>query len=161
MCNSTTENITYEIILEFAKTIEMFGLTPLEARLFVYLYLQDQPKSLDDMSEALGKSKTSMSTSIRNLSDANLVTLVWRKGVRKDLYVANNQLFKSFMNSYTNKWINATKHQKDALGKNQRLINQKKKDESSEELTKLDERLNDILEFHTLVENLFRNLPQE
>src|SRR5699024_11462989 len=110
MCNSTTENITYVIILEFGKTIEMFCLTPLEARLFVYLYLQDQPKSLDDMSEALGKSKTSMSTSIRNLSDANLVTLVWRKGVRKDLYVANYQLFKLFMNFCINKWIIAPTH---------------------------------------------------
>src|SRR5699024_9436054 len=127
MCNSTTENITYEIILEFAKTIEMFGLTPLEARLFVYLYLQDQPKSLEEMSESLEKSQTSMCKRLRNLSDATLVTLVWRKGVRKDLYVANNQIVKSFMNSYTNKWINATKHQKDALGKHQRLINQKKK----------------------------------
>src|SRR5699024_388730 len=161
MCNSTTENITYEIILEFAKTIEMFGLTPLEARLFVYLYLQDQPKSLDDMSEALGKSKTSMSTSIRNLSDANLVTLVWRKGVRKDLYVANNQLFKSLINPLPKQRISATKQQKNALCKEQRLTNQKKKDESADVLTKLDELLDDILEFLILVVNLFRNLPME
>lgn len=79
MCGSTTEKFTNKIIIEFAKTIELFGLTPAEARLFVYLYLQEEPQTLDEMGEALGKSKTSMSTSIRSLSDSNLVTRVWKK----------------------------------------------------------------------------------
>ncbi|UJL47571.1 MarR family transcriptional regulator [Virgibacillus sp. NKC19-16] len=154
------EEIRDNLMLEFSKTVGNFGLSPVEARLFAYLYLSEEPLTLDDMSEALGKSKTSMSTSIRSLSDLNLVTRVWKKGVRKDLYQANNQLFKTFMNSYINKWLDTTKHQKDALEDNKHLINEKKKKESSEELTTLDKRTHDILQFHILVENLFRKMKE-
>lgn len=157
MYNSTAENVTYEIISEFAKTIEMFGLNPLEARLFVYLYLQDQPKTLDDMSEALGKSKTSMSTSIRSLSDANLVTLVWRKGVRKDLYEANNQLFKTFMNNYVNKWITTSNHQKNAIEQ----IKQELENCHTEEPSELLDNLNKIIDFHKQIESSFHRLEHD
>ncbi|TMN23027.1 GbsR/MarR family transcriptional regulator [Lentibacillus cibarius] len=153
----STEQITNKIIMEFAKTIEMFGLTPVEARLFVYLYLQETPQTLDDMGEALGKSKTSMSTSIRSLSDANLVTRVWRKGVRKDLYEANNQLFKTFMNNYVNRWIEASSHQKDSLETIQRELDQN----NGENTLEIVNSLNDIIDFHKQVETSFRHLADE
>ncbi|SFA81429.1 DNA-binding transcriptional regulator GbsR, MarR family [Lentibacillus halodurans] len=156
MYDTTSENITYQVISEFAKTIEMFGLSPLEARLFVYLYLQDQPKTLDEMSEALGKSKTSMSTSIRSLSDYSLVTLVWKKGVRKDLYAANDQLFKTFMNNYVNKWIDASNHQKDALGKIRKQLKNRDKEQSPDILN----NLNKIIDFHKQIESAFHRLQQ-
>ncbi|WP_373895638.1 GbsR/MarR family transcriptional regulator [Virgibacillus natechei] len=154
------EEIRDNLVIEFSKTVGNFGLSPVEARLFAYLYLSENPLTLDDMSEALGKSKTSMSTSIRTLSDLNLVTRVWKKGVRKDLYQANSQLFKTFMNFYINKWLDTTNHQKEALEDNKDLIERKKKEESSEELTTLDERMHDILQFHILVEKLFRNMKE-
>ncbi|GGJ92280.1 HTH-type transcriptional repressor OpcR [Lentibacillus kapialis] len=152
MQNPILENATYDIILESAKTIEMFGLSPLEARLFVYLYLQNQPKTLDEMAEALGKSKTSMSTSIRSLSDAKLVTLVWKKGVRKDLYEANSQLFKLFMSNYVNKWISASNHQKKTLEK----IQQKLDHNDTEQSREIADHLNDIIHFHEQIESSFR-----
>ncbi|QKY68511.1 GbsR/MarR family transcriptional regulator [Lentibacillus sp. CBA3610] len=157
MYKSTTEDVTYKIISEFAKTLEMFGLSPLEARLFVYLYLQDQPKTLDDMSEALGKSKTSMSTSIRSLSDSSLVTLVWRKGVRKDLYEANNQLFKTFMNNYVNKWIDASIHQKESLQK----LQQDLENQGTEQPSELLNNLNKIIDFHKQIESSFHHLESD
>ncbi|MFD1360980.1 GbsR/MarR family transcriptional regulator [Lentibacillus salinarum] len=148
-----TETVTYQVINEFAKTIEMFGLSPSKARLFVYLYLQEQPKTLDEMSEALGKSKTSMSTSVRSLSDAGLVTLVWRKGVRKDLYEANSQLFKLFMSHYANQWINTTLHQREALEKiQQNLIS------CDTHAPKLLDNLNEIIAFHNQIESSFHHL---
>ncbi len=142
-------------MIEFAKTVEMFGFTSLEARLFSYLYLEERPLTLDEMSEALGKSKTSMSTSVRSLADMNLVTRVWRKGVRKDLYKANKQLFKTFMTTYSHKWVEATNHQKDALMEIQKLITE---EDSERQLDDLSTKLKDILEFHQLIEQSFRNL---
>ncbi|WP_174616208.1 GbsR/MarR family transcriptional regulator [Virgibacillus ihumii] len=155
MLESNIEDLTKKIITEFSKTIEMFGLTTLEARLFVYLYLEEAPMTLDEMSEALGKSKTSMSTSIRSLSDFNLVTRVWKKGVRKDLYVANEQIFKTIMNSYTGKWIDAANHQKDSLYdikkqfKNENIPN-----------SPLNNRLNNIIKFHQQLEKAMREIKQ-
>ncbi|MBP1968980.1 DNA-binding transcriptional regulator GbsR (MarR family) [Virgibacillus natechei] len=157
----SNEDIKNNLMIEFSKTIENFDLSSVEARLFAYLYLSEKPLTLDEMGEAIGKSKTSMSTSVRTLADLNLVTRVWKKGVRKDLYQANNQLFKTFMNSYITKWIDTTNRQKGALEESKSLIHQKKKEESSGELVQLDKSLNDILEFHSLVEELFRDMKQE
>lgn len=155
------ENVTSEIMMEFSKTLEMFDLTPLEARLFAYLYLYEEPFTLDEMSEALGKSKTSMSTNVRTLSDLNLVTRVWKKGVRKDLYQANTQLFKSFMNSYINKWIDATIHQKDALEETNNSVERELSKGETPELQQLSHKLQDIIFFHTQVELLFRQMKQD
>ncbi|MFC3040685.1 GbsR/MarR family transcriptional regulator [Virgibacillus xinjiangensis] len=160
MIVKTSEEITYRIITEFSKTLEMFGLTPVEARLFACLYLVNEPMTLDEMSDAIGKSKTSMSTSIRTLADMNLVTRVWKKGIRKDLYQANSQLFKSFMNSYLNKWLVATTHQKDALAAIEGDI-QEIEGNTSKEMEKLNDYLDNIIQFHEQVEELFREMKQE
>ncbi|ALX48704.1 GbsR/MarR family transcriptional regulator [Lentibacillus amyloliquefaciens] len=154
MYNSVTEDITNKIILEFAKTIEMFGFSTSEARLFVYLYLQDQPKTLDDMSKAFGKSKTTMSTSIRNLSNNGLVTLVWKKGVRKDLYEANKALFKTFMDGYISKWIEASSDQTNTL----KQIQQDVEKRDTKELSKTYDDLADIIDFHQQIEISFNKL---
>ncbi|WP_188455220.1 GbsR/MarR family transcriptional regulator [Virgibacillus oceani] len=154
------ETITNKIILEFAKTIEMFDLTPLEARLFAFLYLNEKAYTLDEMSEALGKSKTSMSTSVRSLVEFNLVTRVWKKGVRKDLYQANMQLFKSFMPTYINKWIDATNHQLDSLEEIENKLQQNEY-EDNEKLTLLKKRLNNIIDFHHEVEQSFRDMKED
>ncbi|EQB35120.1 MULTISPECIES: GbsR/MarR family transcriptional regulator [Virgibacillus] len=151
------ETIINEIMLELSKTVEMFGLTPLESRLFAYLYLTEKPMTLDDMADALGKSKTSMSTSIRALSDQNLVTRVWRKGVRKDLYEANTQLFKSFMNSYINKWIDAANQQRVSLEEIEKQMHQLR----SSEVTTITPRLKQIILFHQEVEDVFKEMKQD
>lgn len=160
MKNQNVDQLTNKIVTEFAKTIEMFDLTPLEARLFAYLYLIQDPMTLDEMSEVIGKSKTSMSTSIRSLLEINLVTRVWKKGVRKDLYQANSQLFKTFMNSYINKWIDATNHQRNSL-------EEIKKDmdidgvSSDGDLATIYNQLANIIGFHKNIETSFRNRKQE
>ena len=56
--------------------------------------------TLDEMSDALSMSKTSMSTGIRSLLDAKMVERVWRKGVRKDLFKAEENLQRTFVNGF-------------------------------------------------------------
>ncbi|ASN06591.1 transcriptional regulator [Virgibacillus necropolis] len=153
----TNDQLTNKIVTEFAKTIELFDLTPLEARLFAYLYLIENPMTLDEMSEAIGKSKTSMSTSIRSLLDLKLVTRVWKKGVRKDLYQANAQLFKTFMNSYTNKWIDAANHQRSSLGEIQKSLDITSLDD---DLLPIYNRLSTIMDFHKKIETFFLDMKK-
>ncbi|MFC4559150.1 GbsR/MarR family transcriptional regulator [Virgibacillus kekensis] len=154
MGKAQTEELTDKIIAESVKTIEMFGLTPLEARLFVLLYIEKRPMTLDEMSEALGRSKTAMSTSVRSLSDYNLVNLVWKKGERKDLYETNDQLYKNFMNNYVNKWIDMTSHQRESLEEISRTLNKQEEDSN----TILNQQLAKIIDFHQQVERLFRSI---
>lgn len=156
-----TENINNKILLEFTKTIEMFGLTPLESRLFTYLYLADKPMTLDDMAEALGKSKTAMSTSIRTLADQNLVTRVWKKGVRKSLYKAHTQLFKAFMISYLNKWVEAVNQQKSAFIELEQMMKEIKRNHTNLKLKATEERLQEIIQFHQEMEDVFREVKKD
>lgn len=162
MNQQQNEMVLNKIISEFAKTIEMFDLSPAGARLFAFLYLKEQPMTLDEMSEALGKSKTSMSTSVRNLLDLNLVTRVWRKGVRKDLYQANTHLFKSFMNASIAKWIDATSHQRESLEEMFDKVQLQRIDEKhNKELVTLENRLKQIIEFHQQIEKAFQNMKND
>jgi DNA-binding transcriptional regulator GbsR (MarR family) len=162
MTHPNTELITNKITLEFSKTIEMFGLTTLEARLFVLLYLSNEPLTLDEMSDTLGKSKTSMSTSIRSLSELNLATRVWKKGIRKDLYQANTHLFKTFMNSYIKKWIDAANQQTASLEEIYQSIDYANdNNEQKEEMENVCKQLCHIIEFHRDIEDLFKRINLE
>ena len=156
--NNNHEALKDELMTAFTKTIEMFGLSTLESRLFAYLYLTNQPQTLDEMSEALGKSKTAMSTSIRRLDNLNLVSQVWRKGIRKDLYIANTQLFKVFINFYMRKWVDMTGRQKETLEELNGKADENGSRAEEEERAQLLDRLDEIIDFHSQVENAFNDL---
>lgn len=141
--------MTNKLIIEFAKTLEIFNLSPLETRLFVYLYLSDEPLTLDNMSEALGKSKTSMSTSARHLSESNLITRVWKKGVRKDLYEANTDLFNTFMISYIKQLCSQINRQKKTI------IDIENQVENNQLLQK---QIQEIITFHSKMERLLESI---
>ncbi|WP_068675723.1 GbsR/MarR family transcriptional regulator [Oceanobacillus sp. Castelsardo] len=152
---------TQQIMTEFSKTVQLFGLNPLEARLFSYLYLSGKALTLDEMSEGLGKSKTSMSTNIRSLLDMNLVQRVWRKGVRKDLYKANSPLFKTFMNFYIKEWVNAAKSQKESLEEIHKIMEDEQYKEPSTDMENISNRLKEIIAFHSKIESLYKKVDEK
>ncbi|UOQ92764.1 MarR family transcriptional regulator [Halobacillus shinanisalinarum] len=155
----TLEHLNTKVIQEFSKTLEMFGLSQGDARLFVTLYIHPTPMTLDEMSEALGKSKTSMSTGVRNLADQGLVERVWKKGFRKDLYQADENLYRKFMNSYTNKWLTASHEQMATL----KSIDIQMEDDSNNteqpcEVAQLKKRVDDMIRFHRLISEAFKEI---
>lgn len=152
--------IQEDIINEFTKTIEMFALTPSEARLFVTLYLNGEPMTLDEMSDALGKSKTSMSTGIRTLLDQKLVERVWKKGERKDYYQADEALYKKFMSNYTQRWLELANRQKEALSeiKYQIEVSHVKEGQEFEHLM---EKIQAMIEFHVSLEEVFEGIANK
>ncbi|MYL32361.1 transcriptional regulator [Pontibacillus yanchengensis] len=159
MDNDTVlSEVQYNAVTEFSKTLEMFSLTPSEARLFVTLYIEGEPMTLDEMSEALAKSKTSMSTGIRTLLDLNLVERVWKKGVRKDLYQANDNLFPKFMASYVQRWLDAACRQKQSLEETKTLLEREQGNIQTEYVNDLKERLDEMIEFHCLITKAFEKL---
>ncbi|MDC3417274.1 GbsR/MarR family transcriptional regulator [Aquibacillus salsiterrae] len=162
MAEKQIEKINNVIVTEFAKTIEMFDLSPSEARLFSILYLEGKPMTLDEMSKALGKSKTSISMGIRNLLDLNLVSRVWKKGVRKDLYVAEESLYKKFMTSFIHKWLEATTRQKLSLKEIEKDLEVKKElftgEEMDEEFYEAFSRLKEMIAFHQSIEKAFKQI---
>lgn len=159
--NSNYDDLKEKITFEFSKTIQLFGLTPLESRIFSYLYLSEQSMTLDEIGRALGKSKTAISTNIRNLLELNLVSRVWKKGFRKDLYETNKHLFKAFMDFYLNKRLDATAYQREVLENTRNEITEEvSKSSSTNELHKLEVKLVDILQFHKQLEDLIKKFKQ-
>ena len=102
--NERLEIARKRIVESIAQNIHLYGLPPSAGRQYGMMFFQNRPLTLDDMSEELGMSKTSMSTSVRALSEAKLVERVWERGVRKDLYKANDDWHQSFIDMFSIRW---------------------------------------------------------
>lgn len=156
------EQVKERIIEEFSKTISLFGLTPLEARVYTYLYLSKKAETLDEMSEALGNSKTAIRTNIRSLGNVNLVKRVWKKGVRKDLYTANKQLYKAFMGFYVDKWMTEMSHQKTSLEEiRNHLIREDDKRKGMDQSNDIESELDNMIDFHRQLEETLNQVKKE
>ncbi|MBR7553002.1 hypothetical protein FPQ13_05525 [Allobacillus salarius] len=113
--------------------------------------------NLDEMKEALGKSKTAMSNATRTLLDFNLIERVWKKGERKDLYKAKKDLYYKFMKAYVRRWLDAIEQQKNNLN----FIENKLQDLSnSEERAFIEEKIHEAILFHKSLEEVFKQLNQ-
>lgn len=69
-----------------ARIANILGINSFDAKLYAYLYLNNEPRSLDEIAEALGVSKGNVSVNIRDLEKWGAVKNVWVKGSRKDFY---------------------------------------------------------------------------
>lgn len=91
-----------------AKNINLYGMTPSIGRLYGKIFFSDEPMTLDQMREALGMSKTSMSTGVRALTEMKMVEPAFKKGERKDLYKSEEDWYKSFTSLFSNRWRHHT-----------------------------------------------------
>lgn len=75
-----------KLIERMGRYYESDGLPRIAGRLFGFLLLEDEARSLDEMAQALAVSKTSVSTNARLLEQTGLLERVTRPGDRKDYY---------------------------------------------------------------------------
>ncbi|CAM3885726.1 GbsR/MarR family transcriptional regulator [Lederbergia lenta] len=101
------EKARERIVETIAQNIHLYGATSSAGRLYGMMFFHQEPLTLDDMKEELGMSKTSMSTTVRALSDLKMVERVWKKGVRKDLYQIEDDWYQSFIDLFSTKWKSA------------------------------------------------------
>lgn len=147
------------VIDAISQNMHLYGVTESVGRLYGALYFQEGPMTLDEMKEELGMSKTSMSTSVRNLVDLKMVGKVWRKGVRKDLYQAESDWYQTFIDFFTIKWragvsINVSAMEK-SLAELQLLIEDEETDEHVKNLARMDiEKLTGALEYYDWLNRL-------
>ena len=125
------EETKEQFIQSIAKNMNLYGITPSIGRLYGALYFSEDPMTLDDMREALGMSKTSMSTGVRSLQDMKMVEPVFRRGIRKDLYRTEEDWYKSFSALFSRTWKKATE------------TNIEEMEEAKEELEKMYEQTDD------------------
>ncbi|UOE92380.1 GbsR/MarR family transcriptional regulator [Alkalihalobacillus sp. LMS39] len=112
---SQLEKARNRFIQDISKNMELYGINQSIGRLYGTVLFAEEPMTLDKMSQSLGMSKTSMSTGIRALSEANMVERVWQKGVRKDLYQTEEDWYKSFSAVFVNRWRAAVDENRKAV----------------------------------------------
>ncbi|RAT98357.1 GbsR/MarR family transcriptional regulator [Brevibacillus sp. Leaf182] len=111
------EKAQERVIETLARNMDLYGITMSTGLLYGTLLFQDKSMTLDEMGEALGMSKTSMSTGVRTLMDLNMVEKIWKKGTRKDHYEVNLDWYQNFIDLFSVKWRHACEQNVHALKK--------------------------------------------
>lgn len=151
------------VIDAIAQNIDLYGVTDSIGRLYGMLLFQENPMTLDEMKEELGMSKTSMSTSVRTLLELKMVDKVWKKGVRKDLYKAEEDWYQTFIDFFTIKWRSAISENVYAMEKSinelKVLINKEDTTEEVKEMANGDIRkLTDAIDYYNWLDRFVDTL---
>lgn len=86
--NNKLELAQDRIIETVGNLCSKFGLNNFMAQLYIVLFMNKEPLSLDDLVQRLKASKGNVSVNIRELERWGAVRKVWVRGSRKDFYEA-------------------------------------------------------------------------
>ena len=145
----------YEMVEAGGRTSQSFGLTRLFGQIYMYLYLSRQLQSLDDVAQALGVSKASVSIAARQLESWGAVRRVWKRGDRRDYYEAEmdiRRLISQGVLTSVNKKLESARNQ---IARSIRLLEEQGGD--VEELAFLRERLAEAERRRSRLEGLLNN----
>jgi DNA-binding transcriptional regulator GbsR (MarR family) len=91
------------MISAIAQTMVIYGVTPSVGRIYGVLYFATEPLSLDEIKDQVAMSKASVSNGMRELLETDMVVKVWKKGDRKDHYIAEKDFLANFINFFVKK----------------------------------------------------------
>ncbi|ARI79047.1 choline uptake/conversion transcriptional regulator CudC [Halobacillus mangrovi] len=117
----TIENAKGLVIDSIAETMDLYGVTRSAGTLYGTMYFEDD-MTLDEMREKLGMSKPSMSTGVKKLQNYDIVKQTFRKGTRRQTFVAEKDFFSFFSKFFTKKWLREAKINLDAVRQAQREV---------------------------------------
>lgn len=101
------EEIKGQFIEKIADNMQAFGVSESIGRVLGIIYINREPMTLDELSEATGMSKMRMSQVVREMIDLNIAEKVFRKGVRKDLIQVEDDYYQTFIALFTSNWRKA------------------------------------------------------
>lgn len=111
------------VIESIGKNMDLYGITLSIGHLYGNMYFNQEPVTLDEMSQTMGMSKTSMSTGMRTLHDLKMINKVWGKGSRKDLYEVVPDWHQNFADFFSIKWRKAVEQNMSALARSLKEVN--------------------------------------
>ncbi|MBB3110977.1 DNA-binding transcriptional regulator GbsR (MarR family) [Paenibacillus phyllosphaerae] len=151
------------VIDSIGKNMDLYGITLSIGHLYGYMYFQDGPVTLDQMSQTMGMSKTSMSTGVRTLLDLKMIDKVWGKGSRKDFYEVVPDWHQNFSDFFSIKWRKAVDGNMSALERSLKEIRALRESDPDNEqlhnLTLFDEtKIIEALKYYRWLERLIDSL---
>lgn len=132
-----------KFIEKIADNMRTYGVSATVGRVLGIIYMNRGPMTLDQLSEQTGMSKTRMSQVIREMVQLNIAEKVFQKGVKKDLYMVENNYYQTFISLFTSNW-------REAINKSRLFESRVKQDlaelsESSSLSDEEEEKLNELL----------------
>lgn len=94
-------------VSRMGQTTEQDGFTRIAGRLFGYLLLSEQPRSITDLATALKVSKASVSTDARRWLETGVLERVVQPGDRRDYYQLAPDFFRKLLQYRISRWENA------------------------------------------------------
>ncbi|MFA1821249.1 GbsR/MarR family transcriptional regulator [Virgibacillus oceani] len=88
------------LVSAIAQSMVAYGVSPSVGRIYGVLYFSDEPLTLDEIKDQVAMSKASVSNGVRELMDTEMVTKVWKKGQRKDHFIAEKDFLNNFLNFF-------------------------------------------------------------
>ena len=87
------DRLKQDFIRDFGEGYQVFGLSRLMGHIVGLMLCEDEPQSLDEITERLSVSKGPVSQITRRLSEKNLLHKAWVPGSRRDHYQAEDDIF--------------------------------------------------------------------
>ncbi|MDY0395713.1 GbsR/MarR family transcriptional regulator [Virgibacillus halophilus] len=96
-----------QFIEKIADNMHAFGVSETIGKVLGTIYMNREPMTLDQLSEATGMSKMRMSQVVREMIALNIAEKVFKKGVRKDLIQVEDDYYQTFIALFTSNWRKA------------------------------------------------------
>lgn len=96
-----------QFVEKIADNMQAFGVSETIGRVLGIIYMNREPMTLDQLSEATGMSKMRMSQVVREMIELNIAKKVFKKGVRKDLIQVEDDYYQTFISLFTSNWQRA------------------------------------------------------
>lgn len=93
-----------QFIDKIAENMHAFGISETVGRVLGTIYMNREPMTLDELSEATGMSKMRMSQVVREMVELGIADKVRRKGDRKDYIQVENDYYQTFISLFTSNW---------------------------------------------------------
>ncbi|GLX69615.1 GbsR/MarR family transcriptional regulator [Paenibacillus glycanilyticus] len=147
------------VIDSIGKNMDLYGITLSIGHLYGQMYFENEPITLDQMSQEMGMSKTSMSTGMRTLMDLKMIEKVWGKGSRKDFYEVVPDWHQNFTDFFSIKWRKAVESNmaslQKALKELQALQASDPNNNTLQEITSIDgQKMNEALKYYRWLDRL-------
>jgi HTH-type transcriptional regulator, glycine betaine synthesis regulator len=157
MTTTEYDRIVRRLVEAAGHASQSLGIGRVMGQIFAYLYLSREPRSLDDLTSALGISKGSASMGVRQLEQWGALEKVWVKGDRKDYYRARDsfgKIIKSIIRDLAGKRIESSAI---LLNEVEELLNKKgqKGDKASGEDEFIKERIEKIKLFQNKAQGMW------
>ncbi|XID91679.1 GbsR/MarR family transcriptional regulator [Paenibacillaceae bacterium WGS1546] len=105
------------VVDSIGNNMDLYGVTTSIGHLYGMMYFRGGPVTLDDMGEEMGMSKTSISTGMRTLVDLKMISKIWGKGSRKDLFEVEEDWHQNFVDYFSIKWRKSLEMNMSALNR--------------------------------------------